>query len=342
MNDVQLRCFVALGETFSFTRASERCFLSPSAFSRVISRTEQELGSVLCLRNNREVRLTPAGRRFLLYARENLHELRQLREELSADKSELDGELSIFATVTACYSILPGMLAPFRRRHPKVGIHLRTGDAADALAMVRSELADCAIAPIPESGVGDLFVEHLTVTPLVFVAPKNLEKKQFIRVSEADDDNSDNGTEEHSPDSSSARFSDHYSDFTGELDGFLRDFPKDALWNRIPVILPERGLGRQRIDRWFASRGIEPNILAQVSGNEGILAMVKLGLGIGLVPELVVKNSPMAEGLEILPHLDRVPDFGVGVAVKKRNAELPEVRAFIEAARTGFRSESEG
>jgi LysR family positive regulator for ilvC len=306
MNHDQLKCFVALGESLSFSRAAEQSNLSPSAFSRIIQRTEEELGVTLCLRSNREVRLTEAGVRFLAYARQNLRQWREFTSELSSDGRELAGELSIFATVTACFSILPGMIAPFRARHPRVSIHLRTGDAADALSAVRSDQVDCSIAPIPESGISDLFIEHLTVTPLVFVAPR----------------------------SSASAGGGHTPEFLGSL----KDFPSTDGWDRWPLILPERGLGRQRIDRWFTSRDIRPRIFAQVAGNEGILAMVSLGLGIGLVPELVVRNSPMAEGLEILPHLEEVPDFAVGVAVRLRNAELPTVRAFIESAREGFGS----
>ncbi|HLK90658.1 MAG TPA: HTH-type transcriptional activator IlvY [Polyangia bacterium] len=65
-----------------------------------------------------------------------------------------------------------------------------------------------------------------------------------------------------------------------------------AHWNGLPVILPRRGLDRQRIDAWLQQQGVRPDVYAEVDGNEAILALVALGCGVGVVPELVRKDSP--------------------------------------------------
>jgi LysR family positive regulator for ilvC len=66
-----------------------------------------------------------------------------------------------------------------------------------------------------------------------------------------------------------------------------------AHWNGLPVILPRRGLERQRIDAWLEQHGARPEVYAEVDGNEAILALVALGCGVGVVPELVRKDSPL-------------------------------------------------
>src|SRR5690606_21528215 len=66
-------------------------------------------------------------------------------------------------------------------------------------------------------------------------------------------------------------------------------------WESVPLILSERGLARVQMDRWCREMGIKPNIYAQVSGHEAIVSMVGLGLGVGVVPELVLLNSPQNE-----------------------------------------------
>ncbi len=63
-------------------------------------------------------------------------------------------------------------------------------------------------------------------------------------------------------------------------------------WNGLPVILPRRGLDRQRVDAWLEQQGVRPDVYAEVDGNEAILALVALGCGVGVVPELVRKDSP--------------------------------------------------
>jgi LysR family positive regulator for ilvC len=69
-------------------------------------------------------------------------------------------------------------------------------------------------------------------------------------------------------------------------------------WNGLPVILPRRGLERERIDAWLEEQLARPEVYAEVDGNEAILAMVALGCGVGVVPELVRKDSPLRGRIE--------------------------------------------
>jgi LysR family positive regulator for ilvC len=69
-------------------------------------------------------------------------------------------------------------------------------------------------------------------------------------------------------------------------------------WNGLPTIMPRRGLERERLDAWFEQQGARPEIYAEVDGNEALLAMVALGCGVGVVPELVRKDSPLRGRIE--------------------------------------------
>jgi LysR family positive regulator for ilvC len=89
-------------------------------------------------------------------------------------------------------------------------------------------------------------------------------------------------------------------------------------WNGLPVILPRRGLERQRIDAWLEQQGARPEIYAEVDGNEAILAMVALGCGVGVVPELVRKDSPLRGRIEQL-EIRRPPrGYHVSLCAKSR------------------------
>ena len=63
----QLRYFVAVAETGSFTRAAERCLVAQPSLSQQIRKLEEELGQALFERLGRRVRLTAAGH--ILYER---------------------------------------------------------------------------------------------------------------------------------------------------------------------------------------------------------------------------------------------------------------------------------
>jgi LysR family positive regulator for ilvC len=106
-------------------------------------------------------------------------------------------------------------------------------------------------------------------------------------------------------------------------------------WKNIPVIIPEEGIARGRIDRWFESQGIKPAIYAEVKGNEAIVSMVSLGFGVGVVPQIVVDNSPLAERVKrFYPQPDLGP-YNTGLCVMEKRLKSPIVAAFWEQLAKG-------
>ena len=85
-----------------------------------------------------------------------------------------------------------------------------------------------------------------------------------------------------------------------------------------PFILPEKGIARKHAYLWFHKKNIIPEIYAQVSGNEAILAMVSLGCGIGLVPELVININPPFD-----PYL-------VGICMSNNKKNNPFLKIFTD------------
>src|SRR5215475_13032082 len=67
-----LRSFVAIAESGAFARAAERVHRTPSALSVQLRQLEATLSARLLERTTRRVALTPAGERFLPYARQLL------------------------------------------------------------------------------------------------------------------------------------------------------------------------------------------------------------------------------------------------------------------------------
>jgi LysR family positive regulator for ilvC len=99
-------------------------------------------------------------------------------------------------------------------------------------------------------------------------------------------------------------------------------------WRKTPVILAERGLSRQRADRWFKEKGIEPNIYSQVAGNEAIIAMVAMGCGVGIVPRLVLEQSPLQDQVHLLAVSPELEPFCVGACILAKSRYNPLVRSF--------------
>jgi len=104
-------------------------------------------------------------------------------------------------------------------------------------------------------------------------------------------------------------------------------------WENTPLILPKRGIARQRFDRWIQDMNVKPLIYAEITGNEAIIAMVHLGCGIGLVPEMVLDKSQENSSISVLEVSPPLKPYTIGICVKKRNLKNPVTRAFWDVAK---------
>lgn len=145
-----LKLFLDLAQTQSFIRTAEKNYMSASTLTRHIQRIEEKIGQPLLVRDNRQVHLTEAGKKFLEFAKQSWADWQQIQHQLSPSQAELEGELKLFCSVTAAYSHLPPILERFRQRYPKVEIKLSTGDPSQALSNVQSMQADLSLTGKPD------------------------------------------------------------------------------------------------------------------------------------------------------------------------------------------------
>ncbi|MBU4317342.1 MAG: HTH-type transcriptional activator IlvY [Proteobacteria bacterium] len=104
-------------------------------------------------------------------------------------------------------------------------------------------------------------------------------------------------------------------------------------WENTPLILPKRGIARRCFERWAQTMAIKPRIYAEISGNEAIIAMVHLGCGIGLVPEMVLDKSPVTSSISVINVQPPLKPYTIGICVKKKQLEKPVTRAFWSVAK---------
>ncbi|WP_102960843.1 LysR family transcriptional regulator [Mangrovicella endophytica] len=118
----QLRTFVAIVDTGSFTRAADEVFKTQSAVSMQMRRLEERLETSLFERNGRAVRLTEDGARLLTYARRMLT---LSQETLSAfDQEAMAGHVRIGLPDDYAERFLPEILARFARSNPLVELQI--------------------------------------------------------------------------------------------------------------------------------------------------------------------------------------------------------------------------
>ena len=157
----QLRAFILIAETSSFTRTAEQLHLSQPALSYSIRKLEESMGLQLLARNTRSVELTPAGEHFLPQARRMLRDMndavRDARDTLSLSR----GTLRLAALPTAAASFLPIAIAAFQRENPGVTVSLLDGRAGEIMGWVQRGEVDAGISSLPDDLSGLSFVRLL-------------------------------------------------------------------------------------------------------------------------------------------------------------------------------------
>jgi len=119
-----LRYFQAVAEELSYSRAAERLRIAQPALSRAVQEVEAELGAAMLERNRRSVRLTPAGQVLLRETAILLERwdegIRRVRRTAAGEEGEL--RLGYIGPPTQAF--FGRLLQEYRRRYPRVSIHL--------------------------------------------------------------------------------------------------------------------------------------------------------------------------------------------------------------------------
>ncbi|WP_147916417.1 LysR family transcriptional regulator [Ruania zhangjianzhongii] len=142
----QLRYFLAVADTGSFTAAAGAVRVSQSGISTQVQKLERELGLSLIDRSARRISLTPAGERLVPFARGAVSAVEDVSGAAADIRGLVTGSLSV-ATVTGL--AWPGLfdaLATLHAQHPGIDIRLREGTSQDLIEQVREGSADVAIA----------------------------------------------------------------------------------------------------------------------------------------------------------------------------------------------------
>jgi len=161
----QLRYFVAVAQTGSFSRAAERCHVSQPSLSQQIQKLERGLKQQLLERLGRRVVLTDAGRLLLDRAMVILAAVEDAERRLQ-DDDEKGGRLAVGAIPTIAPYLLPPVLRRFLQRHPNVDLMVHEDVTSQLQAAVGTGDLDLALVALPMNDER-LHVEPLFSEPLL-------------------------------------------------------------------------------------------------------------------------------------------------------------------------------
>ncbi len=170
MDIPRLEAFLEVARLGSMRAAARSLHLGQPALSARIVALEDELAARVFERTKRGVRLTLAGRALLPHAERALDAVSAGRTAVSQVAQGDDGELVIAAVSAINASVVPELVARFRRYHPGVHLYVHTGSAERITELVTYGTArlgligEAAPSRDPRLNVTPLYEERLMLT----------------------------------------------------------------------------------------------------------------------------------------------------------------------------------
>jgi len=141
--------FIAVAEELHFRRAAQLTNVAQPALSRSVQTLESELGVQLLSRNNRNVKLTAAGKEFLVGCTSIVESMETtIGRAIRADQSQFGG-INVGYTYIAMCGKLPQLIADFEQKNPAILVELASASTSDLLDQLHREELDCCFLSGP-------------------------------------------------------------------------------------------------------------------------------------------------------------------------------------------------
>jgi DNA-binding transcriptional LysR family regulator len=169
----QFEIFAAIAKYHNLTRASQELRTSQPAMSHQMKQLQESYGVKLYSRTPRGVELTDAGKKLLLGVRPILAQVERLKTIISKKTQSQDAKvLTIVGTYAASVSLLPSLIALFRKTHGNIEIDYKVANLSEIeRVLIKGEAEVGVTGTYPRSS--RLAAEPYRNEKLVFLVANN-------------------------------------------------------------------------------------------------------------------------------------------------------------------------
>lgn len=165
----QLKSFMMVAKTLSFSKTAEILNFAQSSISEQIRSLEDEFDCKLFERLGRSISLTEQGEKLLFYAEKILSLYDEAKQNVSGELTPA-GTLTIATAETLCVFRLPDLFKEYCNSYPNVEVKLKIGNCEDFPDMIRKNKIDIGFVLDNERVYPDIVSKTLLQEPLVIVS----------------------------------------------------------------------------------------------------------------------------------------------------------------------------
>ncbi|WP_177420573.1 LysR family transcriptional regulator [endosymbiont of Lamellibrachia barhami] len=169
MEFANLRAFVEVTRSGSFSQATGILFITQPAVSKRVAGLETELNCRLFDRIGRQIVLTEAGRQLLPRAEQIVEEITDIRRELSNLSGEVGGTLAMGTSHHIGLHRLPPFLRSYADSYPAVTLDIRFMGSEKACLAVESGELELGVVTLPLQPSRNLLTQQVWHDPLCFI-----------------------------------------------------------------------------------------------------------------------------------------------------------------------------
>ncbi|GAA3729820.1 LysR family transcriptional regulator [Salinactinospora qingdaonensis] len=141
----RLRLLYELSNRETVTAVAEKFAMSPSGVSQQLAQLQREARVTLFVREGRRLRITDAGRLLVSHTERLLTGLEEAESELAELVGSVTGPVRLSAFPTVARSVVPEAVARCRHRHPDLRIVMDEREAPESMVALRGHDTDLAL-----------------------------------------------------------------------------------------------------------------------------------------------------------------------------------------------------
>ena len=173
MDNQNLKAFITVANSGSFSESAEQLHLTQSAISKRIAQLEQQIGKKLFDRIARQVTLTEAGTELLPRALRILQEYENALQAINDLSGEASGTLRLAISHHLGLHRLPPVLKQFAQKYPKVTLDIEFMDSEKAYEQVLHGQSEVAVITLALESHHNIHSQKIWNDPLRFICAQD-------------------------------------------------------------------------------------------------------------------------------------------------------------------------